>query len=726
MNNPEIIIKKAPFKHFCMSIGAIPTSYLDSLDYYETLLWLIKYLEETIIPTVNNNGEAVKELQTLYIQLKDFVDNYFDNLDVQNEINNKLDEMIENGTMSELLNSIVNDLFITDINPVIDSQNNSINNIQNQVNAIASGSPLVASSTSGMIDTTRVYVNTTDGKWYYYDGDSWEIGGTYQSTGIADGSITEKMLSNNVINNFSLYSLTQNLTGTKRKGTINNLLSLNSCIIFPTKFIPKGSIIEFIGDMTQYRFSVIEMGANHLNTSTESTFTTSMYIKNTSWITDVNKYETSFNGYVCLCYGKPSSSYEITDDELNNIGNLFQIKIPNESHNNYDNSINNVNFGKSIINDFYSSRMGTKTNINATNAINLIIDNKIPKGSIIKVKQPENSEKTYRYAVIEGTDTYANQETTIIDSGYFTSGEYITTSDAYLFLTLNSQNVTNLDDDDKAFVYNAFEIIPNSEYNKIRDGYNNSSLIKLNDNVKGINHRGYNSIAPENTIPAFQLSRKIGFEYVETDVQFTSDNIPVCLHDTSIDRTSNGSGNIADLTYQEVRQFDFGSWKSVAYTGTKIPSFEEFILLCRNIGLKAYVEIKNNVTYTENQIKMLVDIVKKYNMLNKVTWISFNNTYLEYIKNYNNKLRLGLLAGSITSSVITNAINLKSNNNEIFLNINHQYLTNDMVNLAITNNLPLEIYTTDSINNINNFNGYISGMTSNTLIAGNILYNSNI
>lgn len=55
-------------------------------------------------------------------------------------------------------------------------------NLQSQVNGLASGAPLAASSTAGMTDTSRVYVNTTDGNWYYYDGDSWEIGGVYQST----------------------------------------------------------------------------------------------------------------------------------------------------------------------------------------------------------------------------------------------------------------------------------------------------------------------------------------------------------------------------------------------------------------------------------------------------------------------------------------------------------------------------------------------------------------
>ena len=55
-----------------------------------------------------------------------------------------------------------------------------------------SGSPLAASSTDDMTDTTQIYVNTTDGKWYYYDSDNetWQIGGTYQSTGISDGSVS--------------------------------------------------------------------------------------------------------------------------------------------------------------------------------------------------------------------------------------------------------------------------------------------------------------------------------------------------------------------------------------------------------------------------------------------------------------------------------------------------------------------------------------------------------
>lgn len=66
-----------------------------------------------------------------------------------------------------------------------DSRVASDTNLQSQISSLASGSPLVASSTAEMTDTSKVYVNTTDGYWYYYDGDSWEQGGVYQSSGIS-------------------------------------------------------------------------------------------------------------------------------------------------------------------------------------------------------------------------------------------------------------------------------------------------------------------------------------------------------------------------------------------------------------------------------------------------------------------------------------------------------------------------------------------------------------
>ena len=92
-----------PFKYMVATIGNLPTSFVDSMSYYELLAWLCQYLQQQVIPAVNNNAQAVEELQTLYIELKQYVDNYFENLDVQEEINNKLDDMAEAGTLQEII-----------------------------------------------------------------------------------------------------------------------------------------------------------------------------------------------------------------------------------------------------------------------------------------------------------------------------------------------------------------------------------------------------------------------------------------------------------------------------------------------------------------------------------------------------------------------------------------------------------------------------------------------
>lgn len=200
------VVPMPPFKAFLAT--NIPAIYDNTMSYYDELTSLIKYLQDTIVPALNDNAEAITVLSNAIEQLQDYVDHYFDNLDVQEEINKKLDGLVADGTLEQLIGAY--------IQPRIDDQNTRISALYsnvdtfegtvngqlaaftNLIDSVTNGSPLVATSTDDMTDTTKVYVNTTDGKWYYYDGDSWEIGGTYQSSGISSGSITLSMLGSDV------------------------------------------------------------------------------------------------------------------------------------------------------------------------------------------------------------------------------------------------------------------------------------------------------------------------------------------------------------------------------------------------------------------------------------------------------------------------------------------------------------------------------------------------
>ena len=174
----------------------------DAITDYELLCKVVEHLNN-LISNNNTQNSTITGLYNAYVELQDYVNNYFDDLDVQDEINNKLESMANSGELTNLIAGY--------IQPRIDAQNeeisnfettinNSISEINGRINSVASGSPLVASNTSEMTDTSRVYVNTTDGKWYYYDGDSWEIGGTYQASELGDGSVTFLKLDENLNN----------------------------------------------------------------------------------------------------------------------------------------------------------------------------------------------------------------------------------------------------------------------------------------------------------------------------------------------------------------------------------------------------------------------------------------------------------------------------------------------------------------------------------------------
>ena len=181
-------IEKAPnvpaFVRFVAS--TIPMVFDDSMSYYEALANLVHYIQDTV-DVVNNNATVTEEYIQITKDMKEYMDHYFDNLNVQNEINNKLDAMAEDGTLT----AILNEYFASYVDPQIQSQNRRISSVEDLVNSAVSGAPVAVSSRSNMTDHNKIYVLTSDGKWYYYNStnSTWTAGGTYQSTALGSGSV---------------------------------------------------------------------------------------------------------------------------------------------------------------------------------------------------------------------------------------------------------------------------------------------------------------------------------------------------------------------------------------------------------------------------------------------------------------------------------------------------------------------------------------------------------
>ena len=213
-------------------------------------------------------------------------------------------------------------------------------------------------------------------------------------------------------------------------------------------------------------------------------------------------------------------------------------------------------------------------------------------------------------------------------------------------------------------------------------------------NVKAVNHRGYNFVAPENTLPAYEMSAQKGFKYVETDVLFTSDGVPVCLHDDTINRTARNSDGstisstiyIENITYAQALTYDFGIYKGAEFAGTKIPTFAEFMYCCKANNLYAWIELKYTHTYTLTEVQQIISIIKQYGMEENVSFISFSYSALALVGANWDTVELGL------NGNVSDAQNLKTGKNRVFM----LYRQDNDYSPAINAGFEVCIYTVDT------------------------------
>ncbi|MEQ8710228.1 MAG: glycerophosphoryl diester phosphodiesterase [Rhodospirillales bacterium] len=121
-----------------------------------------------------------------------------------------------------------------------------------------------------------------------------------------------------------------------------------------------------------------------------------------------------------------------------------------------------------------------------------------------------------------------------------------------------------------------------------------------------IGHRGAARFAPENTLAGIRRGAELGARMVEFDVQPTRDGVVVLMHDTTVDRTSNGTGPVAEMTHQQFAGLDAGSWFSPEFAGEPAPTLVETLTLCGELGLRANVEIKPDLPDVERAVDLVL------------------------------------------------------------------------------------------------------------------------
>lgn len=144
-------------------------------------------------------------------------------------------------------------------------------------------------------------------------------------------------------------------------------------------------------------------------------------------------------------------------------------------------------------------------------------------------------------------------------------------------------------------------------------------------------HRGASGYAPENTLPAFELALEQQADGIELDVQLTRDDAVVCVHDETLERTTSGTGWVADHSLDQLRAFDASAgWGRFA--GARIPTLGEVFALVGGAAVTVNVELKNDRLAYRGLEERVLEVVAEHGMGDRVVLSSFNHYSLKRLQ----------------------------------------------------------------------------------------------
>src|SRR5690625_143962 len=224
------------------------------------------------------------------------------------------------------------------------------------------------------------------------------------------------------------------------------------------------------------------------------------------------------------------------------------------------------------------------------------------------------------------------------------------------------------------------------------------------NNLLMIAHRGASLHAPEHTIEAYDLARENKADYIEIDLQMTKDNELIAMHDKKINRTTNGTGKISELTLNHIKKLDAGKWFDRELNGLSVATLEEII---QKFGtdVNYYIETK----YPKNNFKMeklLIKTLREYELLENasqgnVVIQSFSEESLRKIKELDDKIPLIQLQGYDEIATISKNELEHINNYAVGIGVNSESITKEFVEKVSNQGILVHAYTVNDLSEMN-------------------------
>lgn len=202
-------------------------------------------------------------------------------------------------------------------------------------------------------------------------------------------------------------------------------------------------------------------------------------------------------------------------------------------------------------------------------------------------------------------------------------------------------------------------------------------------------HRGASKYAPENTMAAFRLAELMQADGIETDVQLTKDQVPVIIHDETINRTTNKRGLVRNITYEELRQTDAGAWFSRDYAGEKIISLDVFLQWIKKTPMLLNLELKTNKFPYPGIEKIVLQCLTDHGMKDRTTISSFNTDTIRRISALDNEIDTGFL----TSRRPRQLFSLMEEIGAKALHPKYRLLNKKLIQECLQHQVPIRVYT---------------------------------
>ncbi len=244
-------------------------------------------------------------------------------------------------------------------------------------------------------------------------------------------------------------------------------------------------------------------------------------------------------------------------------------------------------------------------------------------------------------------------------------------------------------------------------------------LIKLSDigvsedSVNLIAHRGLSAIAPENTLPAIEAAAKSGFKFVEFDVRMSRDNIPVLMHDDTVNRMTDAVGKVSNFTYFELLKQNVDNGANIdKYENVRIATVSEVLDICSQYSMTPIIEIKE---LDNDGLNALLNLIKGKTLTLQPVIISFDAEILLEVRELMPELTLWYLSSEITEESL--AFCRSHKNIGLDFNANNDKNTDENIaKIVKAGDIPLACWTIDSPERLTQLNKIgIAYITTNVI-----------